>query len=191
MVEPREKGWFRIPGIREHGDRTIEEQSAGLQPGLDEAHGKTALDLGCAEGAISKLFAQAGAREVLGIEMLGRHLDIARRWCRDVPQVRFIKDNLRHYIDTHEEHLQYDIVLILAIIHKLEFPEVPLRFAARTCSDLLIYRPPANAKDGWVRSKFTANKAHVPTVLAEEGFKHEQTLPGPRDEVVEYWRRIK
>ena len=183
------KGWFQIPGIRPEGDRSVQEQLLGLAPAIHEAIGKTVLDLGCAEGAIAREFALVGAVDVLGVESLEEHLKVARRLCADVPQVRFIRAHLQNYMPAHEPPERFDIVLILGIIHKIEDPAVPLRFACRSCKDLLLFRAPASAWDGNVASKHTRVVCHVPTVMADEGFSLERHIPGARGEGVEYWRR--
>lgn len=184
-----EKGWFKIPGIRPEGDRTIEEQMLGLAPALAEAKGKTVLDLGCAEGAIAREFAQAGAARVLGIELLAPHLAVARAWCRKYPQVRFICAHLGDYIAAQESIRQYDIVLALGIIHKLRDPAVPLRFAAQSARSLMLFRAPAKATHGNVASKHTGITCNVPRIMAAEGFAEERLIPGVRGEAVQYWRR--
>ena len=184
-----DKGWFKVPGIRPHGDRSLSEQMLGLAPALAEATGKSVLDLGCAEGLIAREFARAGAADVHGIELLAPHLEVARQACRDAPQVRFTCANLADWIAAHPEPEPYDIVLALGIIHKLRDPALPLRFAARSARTLLLFRAPARATDGWVKSKHYEGRVHVPQTMAAEGFAEEALLPGVRGEAVQYWRR--
>jgi SAM-dependent methyltransferase len=178
-----------VPGIREHADRTLAEQMLGLDLALKEAGGKTVLDLGCAEGLIGREFARAGAIDVLGIDSLDTHLDVARQACADCPQMRFLRANLNHYIPAQEKIELFAIVLALGIMHKLNDPDAGLRFAARSCVDLLLYRPPAYAADGIVKSKRFTKYCHAPTVLREEGLHEERRIDGARGEHVEYWRR--
>jgi SAM-dependent methyltransferase len=186
------KGWFKLPGIREAGDRTVEEQSLGLAPALAEAAGKTVLDLGCAEGALSKLFAEAGATSVLGIELLATHLAVARQLCKGVKNVSFVEAHLEEYINTKRGgKARYDIVLALGIIHKLDDPGLPLRFAARSCKDLLLYRASAHAVSGVIKGKHSQKECDVPKVLAKEGFREERLIAGTRGEAVQYWRRVR
>ena len=189
MIDANEKGWFRIPGIRPDGDRTLEEQMIGLAPALEEARGKTVLDLGCAEGLIAREFARAGASRVVGIEMLASHLEVARAVCKDVPQVRFICAHLGDFIAARESIRTFDIVLALGIIHKLRDPEVPLRFAAQSAASLMLFRAPAKATNGNVASKHTGITCNVPRIMAAEGFAEERLIPGVRGEAVQYWRR--
>ena len=183
------KGWFQVPGIRPDGDRTLKEQSMGLAPALAEAKGKTVLDLGCAEGLISREFALAGAREVLGIELLESHLVVARKVCKDAPQVRFVCAHLGDYIAAHPGVAQFDIVLALGIIHKLDDPAVPMAFAARSARDLVVYRASAHAKHGVIASKHTGKRCDVPKLMREHGFVEEKLISGVRGEAAQYWRR--
>ena len=184
------KGWFRVPGIRPDGDRTLAEQMMGLEPALAEVKGKTVLDLGCAEGMISREFALAGAVDVHGIELLQTHLDVARKVVKGVPRVRLTCAHLAEYIKANPAPGQYDIVLVLGIIHKLVDPAEPLAWAARAARDLLLFRAPAKATDGIVRSKHSQKPVNVPAVMAEHGFIEEKLIPGVRGEAVQYWRRV-
>lgn len=187
------KGWFKVPGIRPDGDRTIAEQMMGLDHGLSIAKGKSVLDLGCAEGLISLEFAKAGASRVVGIELLEEHLKVAEKLRAKHPdgsRVHFIRKNLGTHILDNPEHERFDIVLILGIIHKLENPAVPLRFAANCAKEALIFRAPAKATDGVVRSKHTGVKCNVPKILNESGFKEFLLVPGVRGEAAQYWRRM-
>ena len=67
MVSPSKMraamGWFVInhdkAGHRD-GDRSLEQQMRGLEKLVREVHGKTVLDIGCAEGLISMALVRAG-----------------------------------------------------------------------------------------------------------------------------------
>ena len=181
-----DKGWFRT-ALRPEGDRDAAEQLKGLELALSQASGKTVLDLGCAEAVISREFALAGAAEVLGIELLESHLRIGREVCKDVPQVRLLRASLLDHIKQNPEPQQFDIVLALAICHKLPDPSVPLRFAARSAKDLLLFRDPK--PDGIIRSKHTKKPCNVPKVMLSLGFREEAIFASSRGERVQYWRR--
>lgn len=189
------KGWIAVPGIRENADRTLEEQLLGLELGIAEAAGKTVLDLGCAEGVIGREFARAGATRVLGIESLAGHLEVARLACAAETQMEFAQAYLQDWIPAHPDPEVFDLVLALGIIHKVYDPGEALRFACRSCRDLLLFRAPAHAWEGWVQAKHRAPGAparlrvHVPTAMEEEGFALERKIAGARGEAVEYWRR--
>jgi len=188
------KGWISLPGIREHADRTLAEQMLGLNDALAEAEGRTVLDLGAAECAISKEFAKAGATRVFAIESLHEHLEVARRYCADTPQVEMQQGYLQDWIPAHDPPEVFDIVLCLGIAHKIHDPSIVLRFACRSARDLVLFRAPAHAWNGNVTAKHgrtgvTRQTVHVPTVMADEGFALERHIPGARGEGVEYWRR--
>jgi len=186
------KGWFQVPGIRPEGDRTIAEQLLGLERALAECKGKRVLDLGCAEGCISAEFARAGAAEVVGIELLQTHLDVARKVCRKLP-VRLIRAHVGDYAARNPYPQKFDIVLALGIIHKIDDPNVPLRWAALSCSDLLCFRAPARKEsagaDYTIKSKFGDITCNVPKTMREAGFVDEGIIQGVRGEAVQYFRR--
>lgn len=186
------KGWFKVPGLRPHGDRSLDEQMMGLDRALAECKGKRVLDLGCAEAMISREFARAGAAEVVGIELLDEHLAIARNICRGY-NVRLICAHLGDHIRRNPVPEKFDIVLALGIIHKLHEPAVPLIWAAQAATDLLCFRAPAKTEkrggDYVVKSKFTDKHCNVPQTMREQGFKDEGIIAGVRGEGVQYWRR--
>lgn len=182
------KGWFKVRG--QDGDRTPEEQMLGLERALAEAKGKTVLDLGCAEGAIAREFALAGAT-VLGVELLQDHINVGRKVCRGLA-VKFVCASLEPYIDANPEHERFDIVLALSIAHKLKEPGKLLAFAARCANDLVVFRGPGKKDmfwDGWLKAKFGEGQCHVPTLMAEHGFVDEGIVDSARGERVQYWRR--
>jgi 2-polyprenyl-3-methyl-5-hydroxy-6-metoxy-1,4-benzoquinol methylase len=190
------KGWIAVPGIREVADRTLDEQMRGLREAFPEAKGKTVLDLGCAEGLIGREFALAGASRVVGIESLEEHLTVARIACADAPQMEFVQAYLQDWIAAHDPPEQFDVVLALGIIHKIGDPGWALRFACRSCRELLLFRAPAHAWNGWVTAKHQTMgkhraKCHVPSVMEEEGFYFSLKIDGARGEAAEYWRRRK
>lgn len=158
--------------------RSLEEQLQGLAPALAAAKGKTVLDLGCAEGWIAREFQDAGAVAVHGVE------------CNDnlelVPEVRIWLWNLDHGLPPGLSP-KYDIVLLLAIVHKLRHPEQRLREYAAKANERVVIRLPEGST-GFVRSKnFAKETCDCVAVMQEEGFTLEQVLPGPRGEQVQHW----
>ena len=184
-----DKGWFSVPGVRPKGDRTLAEQRLGLEPALAACRGKTVLDLGCAEALITREFAQAGAARVVGIELLGSHLEVAAVVCKGLAQVELIQSHLGQWINRHPDPEAFDIVLALGIIHKLDDPGVPLAWAARSAKDLLLFRAPAAETNGVILAKHTKTPCNVPEVLRRAGFRDEMKIKGVRGEAVQYWRR--
>lgn len=188
--DPNQKGWLKVPGLRPQGDRTLEEQMLGLAQALEFARGKTVLDLGCAEGLIGREFAHAGATLVVGVELVATHLEVARVACKGYPQMRFIQAHLGDYIRAAPvPPEQFDVVLALGIIHKLDDPTVPLQFAARSARKLMCFRAPAKATNGNIKSKFSTKTVNVPRTMREEKFLEGETIPGVRGEAVQYWWR--
>jgi 2-polyprenyl-3-methyl-5-hydroxy-6-metoxy-1,4-benzoquinol methylase len=187
MAIDTSKRWFKVPGDSKPADRTLDEQMLGVTPALAEAAGKSVLDLGCAEGLIALEFAKAGASRVLGVEMLEYHLEVARRLCTDRP-VEFICARLEEV--TAEQLGRHDIVLALAIIHKLRDVKAGLELAAGACKDLLVFRGPNYMQpDGWMRSKHWPTAVNVNQTMEACGFRLEAAGPGPRGEPVQRWRR--
>lgn len=192
------KGWLSVPGIREHVDRTLDEQMLGLDRALAECRGKRVLDLGCAEGLIGREFARAGAALVVGIEVLQTHVDVARRACaKEVKEGKmvFVVADLRDVTATPPTE-RYDIVLALGIIHKLHAPAVGLEWAADSASDLLCFRAPSTALrlpdgDYIVKAKHFDAAVNVPKAMRAKGFVDEGTVDGVRGEAVQYWRRTR
>lgn len=184
------KGWFAIPGIQA-GDRTIEEQMLGLHPALKGIKGKTVCDLGCAEGLIGLEFAQAGAR-VAGFDINAGLIEVANR-LRDErglrDRIQFECINLNELIEreqTAEEVRQYDIVLALAIVHKMEDPNKVLRYIATICRERAVVRLP-HGSSGVFKTKHHFVACNVTRTLTECGLRLEGTVEGPRRELVQHW----
>lgn len=184
-------GWFAIPGIQT-GDRTLEEQFTGCHLAVREARGKTVLDLGCAEGLISREFARAGGI-VLGIEKSWEKVEMAHQVCGS--SCDFVCADIGDWLPQQEAALvagiaeRFDIVLCLSIITKLPDPAMPLRHGARLCADLLLLRTSAAPCDGVFYAKHGGKACNVIDVLSSEGFRSEAKFPSSHGEAVEYWRR--
>jgi len=188
----KRKGWFAIPGVQE-GDRTLEEQMEAVRLALAEAPGRTVLDLGCAEGLVGREFARAGAKQVLGVDSLRGHIEVAQKVCAGLP-MKFIVSGLEELAAQQTaggEVWQYDIVLALGVTHKLQRPDVGVTFAARASRDLVLYRAKGGVRDGIVRSKhFKNNFCDAHAIMREHRFELERVVEGGgRGETVEYWRR--
>lgn len=181
------KGWFK--GLRGKGDRSLEEQMLGLDLALAEAPGKTVLDLGCAEALISIEFAKAGAKSVHGVELLEHHLSIARELAKEIPCISLRQGDLNDLAFSQPDK-QYDIVLALAVVHKMRFPGKGISYAARCAKSLVVFRWPVWMQKGVLMSKRGDNSVKVSSVLEAEGFELERELVGPRSELVHYWRKV-
>lgn len=182
------KGWFILPG--QDGDRTLTEQMLGLAPAILETRGKTVLDLGCAEGLIALEFAKSGAASVYGIDYNEALLDVARdELVKAGPlPVQFERADISEMVNA-EARPQWDIVLALAVLHKLTNPEAGARFCAASSRSLIVVRYPMGSQ-GRIRGKHAPDKhADVPVILKECGFKRERKDHGPRGEWVHYFRK--
>lgn len=180
------KGWFIIPDIQT-GDRTVDEQAIGLE-GFDFA-GKTVLDLGCAEGLISAYALMEGATLVHGCEIINDHLRVARRLMAG-KNAKFFEMDLNNFKQSHKNNVsqmlpRYDVVLMLAIAHKLKDPATFIKYAA-TLADSLIIRLPARILSD-KRSGF--KPIDVPALLAPS-FELVAEPTGPRGEWMGIFERL-
>lgn len=191
------KGWFRIRGLQD-GDRDLETQLKGLQAALAEASGKTVLDLGSAEGLISREFAAAGAKSVFGVEIIPEHVEVARALCKDLPQCGFRAIDVMRVVEEEEasgEVWQFDIVLALAVYHKVYQPQRLVQFSARCARELLVVRlPGGGTPDGvYSHSRKGNERVEVAKICAAEGLVLERVERGPDCgaglELVLYFRR--
>lgn len=189
------KGWLTIPGVQV-GERTLAEQMLGLTPALIGLTGKTVLDLGCAEGLIGIEFAKAGAT-VRGLELQQQYVDMGNRLAAEAgltDRCRFARHDLG---DLNEPVIPAsfpcpdgaDIVLALAIVHKLREPGRALRNMARLAKQRLVIRLPIGS-EGVIACKYDAQKTcNSHQVMFDAGFTLEQTQKGPRGERVQHWVR--
>lgn len=182
-------GWFAVPGLQT-GDRTFDDQAAGLDAAFAECAGKTVLDIGCAEGLISHEFARQGAASVHGIELLEEHLIVARQLGEGLA-CTWQQAHIETLITAQAKPKRYDIVLALAVIHKVHNMRKALTWAARSSSGLLLLRTGNRYDRGVMVSKRDGSSVMVAEILAAEGFALERTVTAsPKHrERVEYWRR--
>ena len=177
------KGWFNTPG--RPGDRTFEQQLLGLDQLFSECQGKTVLDVGAAEGLISIELARRGALAVHGLEVVANHVKVGRTLVGDLPVTLEVAD-----ADTWQPRRQYDIVIALALLHKLKDPSRVAHRLANACKDLMVLRlPPANGHmiiDG----RSGCKPHYIDRAMVDAGFEVEHTsYDGPFGEFVSYWRR--
>ena len=175
-------GWFDVPG-EQTGERTLAEQMRGLEAALMLAKGKSVVDYGCAEGYIAREFVRAGARYVAGYDnnpqFIRRAAAIGEGSCY------FEEVNLNNGVPVKLS----DIVLALAVIHKLRHPEDAAHAMARAAREWMIVRLPLGSR-GQFTSKFGGRTCDLPAVMTESGFALDAELVGPRNELVQYWKRV-
>lgn len=183
------KGWFVIPGTQ-YGDRSVDEQAIGLEN--YDFTGKTVLDLGCAEGLISAYALMHGAALVHGCEIIGDHIKVAAKLMVGRPCHFWVMD-LNRFEDLHRKSLRrgvppmlhrYDVVLMLAIAHKMKEPVAFIEYAA-TLSDSLIIRLPAKILSD-KRSNF--QNTDIPLLLSPN-FDLVSEPSGPRGEWMGIFQR--
>lgn len=138
------------------------------------------LDLGCAEGWIAREFQKAGAVAVHGVEC-NVELKID-------PAVRVWRWNLNDGLPPGLLW-KYDTVLLLAIVHKLRNPEERLKQYAAIANERVVIRLPGGSTGVVSAKHFPAETCDCVEVMQQGGFTLEQTLPGPRDELVQHWVR--
>lgn len=177
------KGWFAIPGAQD-GARTIDEQLMGLES-IDVV-GKSVLDLGTAEGMILRHMRQHGAGRCAGYE---GNPDLYKAACGYLQPLGCEVV----FADLNEDQgfrREWDIVLCLAILHKLQNPEKSLREFAAACRELLVIRLPLGS-EGTIRWKHGRHMVcDTVAVLSDLGFILSADEAGPRGERVHIWRRI-
>jgi SAM-dependent methyltransferase len=185
------KGWFEIPGVQE-GDRTLADQMKGLAAAMEASRGKRVIDLGCAEGLIAIEFARAGASHVTGLELNPPLLEAAQRLRDALPpeerqRLYFHRDDVSEWSRRHRRG-EFDVVLALAIIHKLAEPTRALRACAESAKELVVIRLPKGSK-GVFATKHHNSYCDVNATMPRHGFRLDRSEPGPHGEIVQYWRR--
>ena len=127
------KGWFSIPG--RPGDRTLDDQLKGLDWLLDNCLHKTVLDIGCAEGLISIELARRGALAVHGVEIVPEHVEVANKLRGGLPITFEVGD-----ANTWRPRRAYDIVIALALLHKLKNPTAAATAFAEAARSAVVLR---------------------------------------------------
>lgn len=138
------KGWFKIENVQD-GDRTVEDQLKGLDRLLTSVSGKVVLDLGCAEGLIGKVLLERGARRVFGAEVVPEAVYQAMQGM-DPSVFQVVRHDLNEASRWLIADAEADVVLMLAILHKLRRPQDLLEAVLETRPGLIVIRlPPATA----------------------------------------------
>ena len=181
----RTRGWFVLP--ERPGDRTLEQQMRGLPPLLAEVKGKSVLDVGCAEGLISLELAAAGARSVTGVEIVPGHVHIGNRLAeeRQLSNCQFLHADANIYTPSQ----RYDVVLLLALLHKLREPAECARVFADACDDLCVIRLSPDGTEVINDARSLNVPQDIGAVMRGAGFAVERSELGPCDEVTWYYRR--
>lgn len=183
-------GWFAIPGVQD-GDRTIDEQLLGLDRLLEMMPGKSILDLGCAEGAISRVCADRGAAIVLGVDYNLPFVETARKIYGDRRELSFCHADLNKGPEACGlAAAEADIVLMLAILHKLKEPAAGLRQWARLAREWIVVRLPIGSEGEFGAKHYPESRCDIRVELPALGFTLDHEEAGPRGELVHYWTRV-
>lgn len=184
--------WFSAPG--KPGDRTLDQQLMGLDRLFAEVAGKTVLDVGCAEGLISIECAKRGASAVTGFEIREDAVATARRAAQAAgisrESIRFVPADANRDYPTGRA---YDIVLMLAVLHKLKDPSAACLRLAAAAKDLVVIRLPPKEAPFIVDERSSRVPHDINAMMVKRaGFKCETSnYDGPFGEWVGYYRRAK
>lgn len=181
------KGWFRIPGIQD-GDRTVEEQMKGLGSLQAGVRGARVLDLGCAEGLVLRRLLEAGASFGFGVDIVQAHIEEALRQCRGLNARFFIHDlNDTSWLRAAG---QFDVVLMLAILHKLRSPLSVIKTVVETASPRVIVLRTPCATPGFVLDSRSGLVHHdIRGALGRCGYRLTEICSGHFDEWTGYFDR--
>jgi SAM-dependent methyltransferase len=184
-AQPVKEGWFHTKNRL--GDRTIEQQMLGLDLLMQSCKGKTALDVGCAEGLISIRLAQAGAIAVHGIEIVARHVEVGNRLRKSLPITFEVQD-----ANDWKPKRQYDIVIALALLHKLRDPSAACARFAAAAREMVVLRLPPGPAPLIIDDRSGRVPHDTAAVMGASGFELiQEAYDGPFDEYVSYWKRRK
>jgi SAM-dependent methyltransferase len=184
-------GWFKVDGLQD-GDRTLADQLTGLE--ALAVRGKRVIDLGCAEGLISRWCVDQGAASVYGVEVVPEHVETARKLAGDIrpDRLRFFCGDLNKP-ETCALARPVDVVLALAILHKLREPENLLRQIVAIGPELVVVRTPGATPRG-IQDERSGNRwislaDNLPGyALVEQAAGHFDPTRGAREWVGYYLR---
>ena len=172
-------GWFHTK--RRLGDRSIEQQMEGLDRLVQAVPGKTVLDIGCAEGLITARLIDAGAIAGHGVEIIASHVKTANK-IRKGRAINFEIGDANNW----QPKRQYDIVIMLAVLHKLRDPSEATKRFADTARELVVIRlPPSGSLVLDERSDFVPHDIEI--AMTEAGWCLDEVVRGPIDEWVGYF----
>lgn len=167
--------YYNAPELGLYGRWPLDVRLNGLAELLRSCRGKRVLDLGAAEGLISREFLKHGASLVHGFEIDEGRVSFARQLCAPFGNATFRIANLANwdsFIRSQAEGLQdsYDIVLYLGIQHHLplESRQFTLMGALRLAGNCFAFRAPASCyqSDQIVRTVTAAGFSVTQTVEA-------------------------
>lgn len=172
-------GWFTTK--RRRGDRTLKQQIEGLDRLITSARNRTVLDIGCAEGLISMHLIDHGAIAAHGIEIVAAHVEVANK-LRKHRACMFETGDANDW----KPKRQYDIVIMLAVLHKLRDPVAACkRYAAAAREQVVIRLPPYGTTI--VDERSDNQPFDIAQAMTDEGWTLEEESRGPLNEWVGYY----
>lgn len=189
MPEANAQPWFKIgdaPGLR-----FLKEQISGMDALMPFLPRASVLDLGCAEGLIGKYYVDTLGVDVLhGVEIMKDRVEVARKQCAGYMNVNFWAADLSKpaEVDKLDGILpQYDVVLALAILHKLPDPVGVLKWAAAKARKALVVRMPGPDRIFLTRGE---KRSRIdPTHILSGEFELLKAQIGPRSELTMTYKR--
>lgn len=160
--------WFATASGQ--GKSSLEQQSVGLDPLWPLVIGRTVLDVGCAEGLIARRCLDIGAASVHGVELREQAV-----WHTRALQVPCDNADADDYMPKQA----YDIVLMLAILHKLKKPADVFRRMLASCNITAVVRLPNGSWPLLVDSRSGSVPIDLEQVASNEGFRLVQVTHGP------------
>lgn len=177
------KPWFAINGAA--GDRTLKQQIKGLGDLRDRIAGKTLLDVGCAEGLISTYLFDQGATAVHGIEVRPDFVEVATALRGDRAVTFEVAD-----ANDYEPVREYDIVILLAVLHKLRDPTAACKRFAAAARHMVVLRLPPKGAPTIIDERSNSEKHDIGRAMTDSGFQLKNAgFIGPRDEWMGYYER--
>jgi 2-polyprenyl-3-methyl-5-hydroxy-6-metoxy-1,4-benzoquinol methylase len=159
------------------GDRTVEQQFTGLDQLWPRVEGKSVLDVGCAEGYIAVECEKRGAIDVVGVDVRQEAVDAALQRARN-RKAAFMWADVNRWTPPG----RFDVVLLLAVLHKLKQPaDVLRRIIEHGCKDTATIVLRLRRKD-WpvlvdMRSKY--KEQDIRFVMYDHGFTLVHEDDGP------------
>lgn len=162
------------------GKVTLEQQLTGLDLLKEIVPGKTVFDLGCAEGQIAAQVKSWGASKVHGADNRRDAVDHA---------VTLGVNAILADADRFQPGKNYDVVLLLGILHKLKHPAETLRLMLAACNEICVIRLPCCQWPILRDSRSGGKPVVLQAVAAESGFQIIAEAEGPCGQWVGYLRR--
>lgn len=179
------KPWFHFEG--RGGHRMLDQQMQGLALLMRNVKNATVLDVGCAEGLITIEMAKSGAAALHGVEIRRQAVLEANNLRGDLP-ITFEVGDLNVWTPTHH----YDVLVMLAILHKLKEPKRVLHnLLFKASPDLIVLRLPPHSENPCVLdARSGGKKVDLWPTINKAGFRTLHVTAGHLNEWIGYYRRV-